>query len=263
MRTLVMGDIHGGYKALVQCLERSKFDYENDTLIQLGDVCDGWSEVYECVNELLKIKNLIAIRGNHDAWFETWIKFRQHPTGWLQGGDGTLISYCRELDKMYTTGSNGYVTNLLPSDLPEKHYQFFISRQIPYYIDSNNNLYVHGGLNRHYPIDNTIYNSEDVLMWDRDFWMAALSYGQIEKDDHIKYPNRGKFKINGDFKEVFIGHTSTVNWKTDKPINAANVWNLDTGCGYNGKCTIMDVDTKEYWQSDILTELYINEKGRN
>lgn len=44
MRTLVMGDIHGGYKALMQCLERSKFDYEKDTLIQLGDICDGWSD---------------------------------------------------------------------------------------------------------------------------------------------------------------------------------------------------------------------------
>ena len=29
MKTFVIGDIHGGYKALVQCLERSKFDYEN------------------------------------------------------------------------------------------------------------------------------------------------------------------------------------------------------------------------------------------
>lgn len=33
-----MGDIHGAYKALQQCLERSKFNYENDKLIQLGDV---------------------------------------------------------------------------------------------------------------------------------------------------------------------------------------------------------------------------------
>ena len=25
-----MGDIHGAYKALLQCLKRSRFDYEND-----------------------------------------------------------------------------------------------------------------------------------------------------------------------------------------------------------------------------------------
>ena len=28
------------------------------------------------------------------------------------------------------------------------------------------------------------------------------------------------------------------------------VWDLDTGGGYEGKLTIMNVHTKEYWQSD-------------
>lgn len=42
--TYVMGDIHGAHKAFIQCLERSNFDYDNDILIQLGDVADGWSE---------------------------------------------------------------------------------------------------------------------------------------------------------------------------------------------------------------------------
>lgn len=55
-RTFAMGDIHGAHKALVQCLERCNFNNEIDTLIQLGDVADGWSETYECVEELLKIK---------------------------------------------------------------------------------------------------------------------------------------------------------------------------------------------------------------
>lgn len=263
MKTYVIGDIHGAAKALRQCLSKVNFDYENDTLIQLGDVTDGWSEVYEVVEELLKIKKLVAIRGNHDSWFKTWLMLGEHPASWLQGGDGTLISYCRELSKEYVPRYGGYTTNLLPLDIPEKHYKFFIKTQKPYHIDSENRLYVHGGLNRHFPIDDQIYNNEDILMWDRDFWMAALSYGQIEPGDDAKYPNRGKFKVNGDFKDIFIGHTATVSWKTDKPINAANVWNLDTGAGFHGKLTIMDVETKEYWQSDPVQELYINEKGRN
>ena len=40
MRRLVVGDIHGGYKALMQVLERANFD-QNDMLITLGDLCDG------------------------------------------------------------------------------------------------------------------------------------------------------------------------------------------------------------------------------
>jgi len=52
-RTFVMGDIHGAYRALVQCLQRSGFDYQYDILIQLGDIVDGHDEVFECVEELL------------------------------------------------------------------------------------------------------------------------------------------------------------------------------------------------------------------
>ena len=37
-KTYAIGDIHGAYKSLVQCLERSKFDYNNDRLIVMGDV---------------------------------------------------------------------------------------------------------------------------------------------------------------------------------------------------------------------------------
>lgn len=48
-----------------------------------------------------------------------------------------------------------------------------------------------------------------------------------------------------------------------KPVRSSNVWNLDQGAGYEGKLTIMDVDTHEYWQSDIISDLYKQEKGRN
>ena len=46
------------------------------------------------------------------------------------------------------------------------------------------------------------------------------------------------------------------------PMNRCNVWNLDTGAGYRGKLTIMDIDSKEYWQSDMAILLYPNESGR-
>jgi serine/threonine protein phosphatase 1 len=257
-RTFVLADIHGGYKALLQCLERSNFNYETDTLIQLGDVVDGWSEVYECVEELLKIKNLIAIRGNHDDWFRTWLKFDQHPISWNQGGYGTLNSYCKNLDKeLWSVDRQGYLTDLLVMDIPNTHIEFFLKKQQPYYVDSENRLFVHGGFNRHFPITDEIYNNEDVLMWDRDLWLAALSYGTID------LTTRPRFKMHDKFSEVFIGHTTTINWKTDEPMQGANIWNLDTGCGFKGKLTIMDVDTKEYWQSDTVQELYNNEKGRN
>jgi serine/threonine protein phosphatase 1 len=43
MRTLVIGDIHGGLRAL-QILERAKVTTK-DTLIFLGDYVDGWNHL--------------------------------------------------------------------------------------------------------------------------------------------------------------------------------------------------------------------------
>ena len=45
-------------------------------------------------------------------------------------------------------------------------------------------------------------------------------------------------------------------------IKSSNVWNLDQGAGYGKKLTIMNVETEEYWQSDMVSELYPNHDGR-
>ena len=58
------------------------------------------------------------------------------------------------------------------------------------------------------------------------------------------------------FNEIFIGHTSTINWKTDKPMKAVNIYNLDTGSGHSGRLTIVEVSSKQFWQSDPVSELY-------
>ncbi len=68
MKRYVIGDIHGRYKALKEVLKKSNFNYDTDKLIVLGDVVDGGVNTYEVVEELLKIKNLIYILGNHDVF---------------------------------------------------------------------------------------------------------------------------------------------------------------------------------------------------
>jgi serine/threonine protein phosphatase 1 len=242
MRTFVIGDIHGAHKALVQCLERSGFDKENDTLIQLGDVADGWSEVYECVEELLTIKNLIAIRGNHDEWFNEYFRTGFHPCDFMQGGNGTRDSYNKHLGI---------------GNVPQSHIEFFAKQHL-YYKDENNRLFVHGGFNRHYTLEEN-KKTPFIFYWDRDLWMAALSFEAMNRgnDEPIK------FKMKESCNEIFIGHTATTNWDTDKPMWAANIWNLDTGAGFRGKLTIMNIETKEYFQSDEVSGIYVNEKGRN
>ncbi|MEX0273418.1 MAG: hypothetical protein AB3N16_03470 [Flavobacteriaceae bacterium] len=46
-------------------------------------------------------------------------------------------------------------------------------------------------------------------------------------------------------------------------MNAINVWNIDAGAAFMGRLTVLDVASKQYWQSDPLPQLYPNERGRN
>lgn len=236
-----MGDIHGANIALEQCLERSGFNKEKDRLIQLGDVTDSYGDVYNCVETLLSIKNLIALKGNHDEWFREFLETGYHPEHWLQGAMGTAISYLRLTgrESKVIHKISGWKTALQPSDVPASHIAFFKSQHL-YFIDETNNCFVHAGFNRLLPFEE---QQRFVYYWDRGLWNAALE-------------SNGILASETSFNEIFIGHTPTTNWQTDKPMKAANVINMDTGAGHSGRLTIMHLPSHKYWQSDVVTGLY-------
>lgn len=259
-RILVMGDIHGGVKALAQVLERCEFDYENDTLIQLGDVTDGWPHTYECVQILMQVKNLISLRGNHDQVWNQWLKTGSHPFNWGQGAHETLKSYCDAVGFQLISQKNiyrdlqnrevvTYITNAFPAIIPQDHIDFF-KKQIKYYIDEDNNIFVHAGFYRDIPFKD---QNEDIYYWDRTLWNKSLSSTSSQ--------NRLKFTDDW-IGEIFIGHTSTTAWGIDTPIKADRTWNMDTGAGFDGRLSIMEVNTKELWQSDVVMDLYPGVTGR-
>lgn len=225
MKEFVIGDIHGAYKALRQCLERSNFDYTKDKLIVLGDIVDGWPETPKCIEELLKIPNYLIIMGNHDKWADDWFRLGIAPSIWTsQGGQATIDAYFSE------------------PKLLEKHKTFFAKAHY-YYVDDQNRLFLHGGFYPYLPIQE---QSPEVLMWDRSIAFKTLL------EEGIIIP---------EYKEVYLGHTTT--WKFSKtPVHKGNVWLLDQGGGFEGKLSIMDINSKEFWQSDVVAGLYPNFPGR-
>lgn len=256
MRTFAIGDIHGAHLALEQCLERSGFDKEKDRLILLGDHCDGWPYVMEVVEILLGCANVINIIGNHDKWFHDFLDTGVHTDAlgpWHQGGEGTARSYLRARHREHEIQKKpyqyGYITTLQPTDIPVTHWRFFKSQQL-YYVDEHNRCFVHGGFNRKQPIREQ-KNYPYFLYWDRTLWEQALCCA-----------NNKKLKTKDGFTNIFIGHTTCSRIDNMRPVYKGGVWNLDTGAGWEGKLTIMDVDTKEYWQSDIVTDLYPGIRGR-
>jgi serine/threonine protein phosphatase 1 len=240
-RTLVIGDIHGADLALQQAMERAKLTHR-DTVICLGDYVDGWSGSSAVISRLIRLNETnecIFIKGNHDTWCEEWLDSEASNITWLyNGGESTLSSY-----------------DHFNRDEKQLHLRFF-QRMRGYYIDGKNRLFLHAGFSSMHGPAHETYPSN--FSWDRTLWEAALALDPALEKSSPYYPKRLKL-----FEEIYIGHTPTTNYGTDQPMNRASLWNIDTGAGFEGRVTVLDVDTKEFWQSDPVRTVYPKEKGRN
>lgn len=210
MKQFVIGDIHGNYKALKEVFKQSKLNYDEDHLIILGDICDGFTQTKQCVDELLKIKNRIFILGNHDVFFRNYIKDREkRPHGWIyQGGYATLESY--------------------KDGIPESHKDFFLYEAcISYHEKIHNNLFIHGGLGKH---SSPELCDVECLTWDRTMIERAR-----------------KGEIIGSYDNIFIGHTATNHspFYSSEPVMVSNVVILDQGGGWDGKLSLLDITKKD------------------
>lgn len=223
-KTFVMGDIHGASRALRQCLDRSGFDLKTDHLIFLGDVCDGWPETREAVDILLGIPHLKFLLGNHDQMALPWMKHGEISSSWFrQGGEATI--------KSYRDGVPSAHISLLENALQ--------------YLVLDNRCFVHAGFNPTLPIAD---QDTETFLWDRVLAYRALSAYLSKKSDSIT-----------PYNEVFIGHTPT---SFGKPVIGAGIWMMDTGAGWSGVLSMMNVDTKEIFLSDPVPSLYPGVAGR-
>lgn len=223
-RTFAISDIHGAYIALQQVMGRSGFS-DSDTLIFLGDVCDGWREVRECIDLLSNIKNFIGLLGNHDKWTLDWLEGDMPLDIWLsQGGIATVTSIRSHKEESLR----------------------FLKSLKPYHVRGSQ-LFIHGGIGC-----GKLVEDEDVfdIIWNRDMIMQAHGC-----------PDFG-LPIVEHYGEVFCGHTPTLSFGRHTPVNFSNVWGVDTGASYYGPLTMIDVDSKEFWQSDPVIDLYPGESAR-
>ncbi len=241
MRQLVVGDIHGGLKALEQVLERASLQ-KDDFLIFLGDYVDGWSQAVETVDFLINLKTThkcVFLRGNHDElcydWLTTW---KDNPLWFQHGGEVTMDSYL-----------------VVDKETKNRHTKFLEDLE-NFYLNKENRLFLHAGFTNIKGIAFEYLTT--TFYWDRTLWELALSLDtELSKDDP-RYPKRLTH-----YREIYIGHTPVTRIGKTVPTKAANVYNMDTGAAFKGPLSVMDVDSKEVWQSDPVYTLYPGENGRN
>jgi len=240
-RILAIGDIHSGLKALEQVLYRAKVTTE-DHLIFLGDYVDGWSQAVETINFLIELKKThqcTFIRGNHDELCKSWLtEGRDNPLWYEHGGEATVRSYAKS-----------------DQQTKDLHIDFY-SRLENYYLDQEKRLFLHAGFTNLRGIEFEYFTK--TFYWDRTLWELVLALNPELSIGHNYYPQRLTH-----YSEIYIGHTPVTRIGETTPQNAANVWNVDTGAAFKGPLSIIDVNTKEVWQSDPVYTFYPNEIGRN
>ena len=129
-RTLIIGDIHGGLKAIHEVFQKANVTAQ-DKLIFLGDYVDGWSESAAVMDDMIELSNsneCIFIKGNHDLWCEDWLRTGEADTTWLfHGGQETVDSYA-----------------MVNAAKKMEHLAFL--ELMPYFvIDEQNRLFIHAG----------------------------------------------------------------------------------------------------------------------
>lgn len=235
----VIGDIHAGARALTQLLERAPLTPE-DELIFLGDYLDGWSEGPQVIEALITLSKQYScrfIRGNHDALCLDYLKHGKAPELWvLHGGQSSIDAYKK-----------------CSSAQVKRHIEFL--EQLENYIEAENKLYLHAGFS--HPKGPGEEFHAHMVYWDRSLWETARAAHELDDQSSWQYPERLKL-----YKEIYIGHTPVQRIGASTPFRASNVWNIDTGAAFEGTLSMINTETKAFWQSDPLPSLYPNEIGR-
>lgn len=216
---IILGDIHGELDALKSAIIKIKSYYREGIesgaiqLIFLGDYVDRGPDSCGVLDYLIELKqkyNCIFLLGNHDyEWLNDCKK-----------GDGVFVSYdqgAKETLESYTSKGRPY------QDLA--HMQFLEECKL-FYIDSKNNLFVHGGYNRHYDINDSARNPYTTFLWDRDLVLSAFSF------ENYKNPT-ARFADKNQFNWKFVGHTPTQYFDSNDVIilKRSKVVLCDVGCG--------------------------------
>ena len=211
-RTLVVGDIHGCYRALINLAQFVPFR-DDDLIITLGDYVDrgpNSKSVVDWVIERTQAGTCIPLKGNHEVMMLAAVDGQMPLQQWLiYGGKEALQSY--SLD-----GLGGTL-----EDIEQDHLRF-MREDLHRYHETDTHLFAHAGMLANIPPEE---QADYDLFWERFDLMAPHKSG----------------------KTVVCGHTAQ---KTGSPANRGHAICIDTWVYGRGWLTCLDVNTGEFWQTD-------------
>lgn len=225
MRRFAITDIHGCNATFNALLDQIDFGRQ-DELYLLGDYVDRGPDSKGVIDSIWRLQDsghtVHCLMGNHELMMINAFEEQQWKDTWFSnGGQATMRSF--------------QVNSLL--DIPEEYLRFLL--QLPFYLEADNYLMVHAGINfrEKEPLEDTF-----SLLWIRDW------YGDIDYDwlgDRI----------------VLHGHTPvprTVTEQQYEDLSEDQVLDLDCGCVFNrplvglGYLCALDMTNRElYFQKNV------------
>ena len=136
------------------------------------------------------------------------------------------------------------------SEATKKKHIAFLQSLENYYLDEQNRLFIHAGFTNMNGVN--FEHFPKLFYWERTLWEMALALDKTLSRDSLLYPRRLKL-----YDEIYIGHTPVTQIGKTIPVQMANVWNVDTGAAFKGSLTILDVESKKYWQSEPTTSPFL------
>lgn len=272
-RKFVIGDVHGRARALKEVLGKAGFDYDNDKLILLGDIVDGGYNTNAVVRELSKVKKLVFVIGNHDKMFMDFLFKGATAKHWLnQGGASTLNSYGGIVVPNAEVLGEPYCIDVDGVKIPRAHVEFFARSKL-YHVEDDC-LFVHAGID---PRKTMSEQDEHSLLWDRKIieyaekndiegfekvYIGHTTTQHIEREI-LNFKCRGcglETEEEATVKKAMHEFMRCPKCKcTDifqslgctKPVKIGNLVCVDTGAGWDGRLTMLDVDSEKYYQSSL------------
>ena len=214
-RLYVIGDIHGRADLLDRMSAGIARDLNSrpidDALtVTLGDYIDRGPDSRGVLDRLARnpfATDYVALRGNHEALLETFLRDPATADHWRRlGGLETLHSYGVDVGPLMRGRNYETAARALLAAMPPEHFDFLASLCGP--LTVGRYFLCHAGVRPGVPLER---QSEDDLLWIRDeFLDSKTDFGKI----------------------VVHGHTPT-----EEPEHLPNRINVDTGAFMTGRLT--------------------------
>jgi len=225
-RTYVIGDIHGRSDLLDQIVEEIKRDLETSPVaegltVTLGDYVDRGPDSRGVLDRLARNPfptRYIALKGNHEALFEAFLRDPTVASQWRRwGGLETLHSYGVPVAQVMVGKGFEEASNALRQSVPPEHFQFLGS--LRFSLSLGDYFLCHAGVRPGVPLEHQ--QPEDLLWIREEFLNSRMSFGKV----------------------VVHGHTPTAS-----PEVLPTRINIDTGAFATGRltCLILEGESRRF-----------------